>query len=108
MQDEEVSLDWRFSGALPQFPRITLRELKRFHDEARKHFTMEIAKLERRATEIAAEDDEALEYLSDMSAELEGLLDLEQEFAILRLFRTLERFLRLVLMHLRESGARVR
>jgi hypothetical protein len=107
MQNEEVSLDWRLSGALPVLARITLNELKRFHDEASKHFKMEITELQRRATEIAAEDDDSLDYLSDKNAQLEGLLDLEQEFGILGLFRTLERFLRSVLTRLREIGAPV-
>ncbi len=107
MQDEEVSLDWRFSGALPELARISLRELKRFHDEARRHFNMEIAKLEKRATEMAAADDDTQDYLAEMYAQWEGLLDLKQEFGILGLFRTLERFLGLVLIHLREIGAPV-
>jgi len=107
MRDEEASLDWRFSGALPELAKISLIELKRFHDEARRHFKREIAEIEKEVAGIDAVDDEAQDYLSCMYSQWEELFDLKQEFGIFGLFRMLERILRLVLMHLREIGAPV-
>jgi hypothetical protein len=100
---EEVGLDWRFGIPL-EFARITLRELKRFYDEGEKQFATEIAKLEMQAKGVSADDDDQMDYLGDVRDQREGIVELNREFAIVGIFRTFERFLRLFLDPRRHPG----
>ena len=100
---EEIGLDWRFGIPL-EFARITLRELKRFYDEGEKQFATEIAKLEMRAKGLSADDDDQMDYLGDVRDQRQGMVELNREFAILGIFRTFERFLRVFLDPQRHPG----
>ncbi|MGO8733305.1 MAG: hypothetical protein ACLQVM_10975 [Terriglobia bacterium] len=103
LEAEEVGLDWRFE--VPRVAvRITLRELKRFHDDGEKRFNAEFAKLEARAREVAPEDYDQNDYLSDLRDQLEGTMELVREFAIVGISRTLERFWRIFLNPARYPG----
>jgi hypothetical protein len=104
MREGKARLDWRFHILL-QFAEIRLRELKRFYDEATTHFKRDFKRLQEEFTEQNTEDsEEMVDYFVDRRDELESLLDLKQEFGIIGLYTMLERFLRLVLGHLRDAG----
>jgi hypothetical protein len=106
MQDKEVSLSWRLSGAFPELAAIALNELKRFQDETRKHFLGHISELKKEAAELVPNDD-ALDFISLMWDQFKSLIDLSEEFVVLGAYRTLERFLRSALRHLAEIGVGV-
>lgn len=98
-----VGLDWRFGIPL-EAVRITLRELKGFYEDGTRQFNAQVARLQMRAKELSPEDYDQTDYLSDLMTELEGMRDLMQEFAIIGVFRSLERFLRLFLNRQRHAG----
>jgi len=85
--------------------RITLSELKRFYDEATKHFDAQFARLEMCAKSTLPEDDDESEYLSVMMEELEGMSDLVQKFGVIGIYRTFEIFLRKAVGRQRMAGA---
>src|SRR5437879_877754 len=84
--------------------RITLSELKRFYEEETKHFEAEVARLQMRAKSPSPQDDDESDYLSDMTEQLEGMLDLVQKFGITGIYGTFERFLRIVVNQQRHAG----
>jgi hypothetical protein len=101
MSEPNVRLDWRFR-ILGELARIRLTELKRFYEEARGHFAKDFQRLQEKSHELTGEEWD--DYFVDRRDEMESLLDLKQEFGIVALFTLLERFMRLVLMHLHEAG----
>jgi hypothetical protein len=53
---------------------------------------------------VSADDDDEMDYLRDVRDQREGIIELNREFAIVGVFRTLERFLRLFLDPRRHPG----
>jgi len=83
--------------------KFSIDELRSFYHEAKKHFGLRLAGLEGRSKSVSPEDEES-DYLADRMEEVAGLLDLNEHFGVVGVYRTFESFLRNVVDHLGNEG----
>jgi hypothetical protein len=95
---EEVDL-----GDPLMLAEFSLSELRSFYHEATKHFGSRLAGFEARFKNTSPEDEES-DYLVGRIEEVEGFLDLVQNFGLVGVYRTFEMFLRNVVDQQRRAG----
>jgi hypothetical protein len=102
-----IEVDWRFD-ILERMGRVRLKELMDFHKQAEKTFqsAMKAWKREVKEFESKYEDADGDHFISQRE-EIESLLDRGHTFGIVGLYTFLERFLNLVIEHLRAGGAAI-
>jgi hypothetical protein len=83
---------------------FSLSELRSFYHEATRHFGSRLAGLGARSKNASPEDEES-DYLAGKMEEVEGFLDLVQNFGLVGVYRTFEMFLRNVVDQQRRAGA---
>jgi hypothetical protein len=100
-----IELDWRFS-ILERMGRVRLKELMDFHNQAKETFTAAMEAWRKESEEFSAKyEDEDGDHLIEQRDEIESLLDRGHTYGIVGLYTFLERFLNLVVEHLRAGGA---
>ena len=109
-QELAIKLDWRF-GLLDRLGAVRMKELMDFYRQAEEHFrlAMKAWKKESKAFTAKYKDDEYADsdHLVDRRESLESLMDRGHGFGIVGLYTFLERFLNLVVEHLRSGGASI-
>ena len=102
-----IEVDWRF-GILERMGRVRLKELMDFHEQAEKTFENAMAAWQEEVKEFEAKYEDADgDHLSEQREEIESLLDRGHTFGVVGLYTFLERFLNLVIEHLRAGGAQI-
>jgi hypothetical protein len=100
-----IELDWRFD-VLERMGKIRLKELMDFHKQGKETFRVAMKSWRKEAKEFSAKYEYADDdYLIEQRDEIESLLDRGHTFGIVGLYTFLERFLNLVIEHLRTGGA---
>jgi len=102
-----IEVDWRFD-ILERMGRVRLKELEDFHKQGEKNFkaAMKVWRKEVKEFEAKYEDADG-DHLISQRDEIESLLDRGHTFEIVGLYTFLERFLNLVIEHLRNGGANI-
>lgn len=102
-----IEVDWRFD-IVERMGRVRLKELMDFHRQAEKTFeaAMKAWEKEVEAFESKYEDADGDHFISQRD-EIESLLDRGHTFGIVGLYTFLERFLNMVIEHLRAGGANI-
>jgi hypothetical protein len=102
-----IEVDWRF-GILERMGRVRLKELMDFHEQAEKTFETAMAAWQEEVKEFEAKYADADgDHLIEQREEIESLLDRGHTFGIVGLYTFLERFLNMVVDHLRAGGAAI-
>ncbi len=102
-----IELDWRF-GILERMGRVRLKELEDFHNRGEKTFNAAMKAWRREVKEFESRYEDADgDHLISQREEIESLLDRGHSFEIVGLHIFLERFLNLVIEHLRAGGANI-
>jgi hypothetical protein len=102
-----IELDWRFD-LLERMGRVRLKELMDFHNQGKETFRIAMKAWRKEAKEFSARYEYADDdHLIEQRDEIESLLDRGHTFGILGLNTFLERFLNLVIEHLRTGGAQI-
>jgi hypothetical protein len=102
-----IKLDWRF-GILARLGAVRMKELMDFHRQAERHFVAAMKAWEKEVkayTKKYGEDDGGSDFLIDKRGDIESLMDRGHMFGIVGLHTFFERFLNLVIEHLRSGGA---
>src|SRR5207244_11192319 len=111
----KIRLDWRFHIYL-EMSRISLEEVRQFHDETQLHFTRRFKELDKdykQYTKTQLHEDRGMgstleDHFVDLYQEVKGLQDFKDELCVARLFGILEIFLRKVFDHFEDEGVIVR
>src|ERR1051326_4766524 len=102
-----IEVDWRFN-VVASLGRIRLKELMDFHEQGEKTFQAAMKTWERKVEEFEAKyEDWEGDHLISQRDEIESFLDRGHTFGIVGLYTFLERFLNLVIEHLRAGGAQI-
>jgi hypothetical protein len=102
-----IELDWRF-GVLQSMGRIRMKELMDFHNQGKETFREAMKAWRKEAKEFESKYEDADgDHLIEQRDEIESLLDRGHTFGIVGLYTFLERFLNLVVEHLRAGGAKI-
>lgn len=102
-----IEVDWRF-GILERMGRVRLKELMDFHKQAEKTFEAAMKAWKKEVKKFEAEYEDADgDHLISQRDEIESLLDRGHTFEIVDLYTFLQRFLNLVIEHLRAGGAHI-
>ena len=103
-----IILDWRFE-ALSLVSRAQMQNLWDFYEHAKEHFTTTIRVWEHECEGITEDDDSFYgDELAERRNQIEALLDRQHTLGIVGLYAFLERYLNLVIEHLRAGGATIR
>jgi hypothetical protein len=98
-----IELDWRF-GIVERLGRVRMKALMDFHRQAQETFRVAMRAWRREAKEFEAKYEDADgDHLIDERDSIESLMDRGHTFGIVGLYTFLERFLNLVIEHLRCS-----
>ena len=102
-----IILDWRFE-ALSLVSGAHMQDLRDFYEHAKEHFTTTIRVWEHECEGIAEEDDSFHgDEFAERRNQIDALLDRQHTLGIVGLYTFLERYLNLVIEHLRRGGARI-
>ncbi len=102
-----IQVDWRFD-ILERMGRIRLKELEDFHTQGEKTFNAAMKAWRKEVKEFEAQYEDADgDHFISQREEIESLLDRGHTFGIVGLYTFLERFLNLVIEHLRAGGAAI-
>jgi hypothetical protein len=102
-----IEVDWRFD-ILERMGRVRLKELEDFHTQGEKTFKAAMKTWRKEVKEFEAQYEDADgDHLISQREEIESLLDRGHSFEIVGLYTFLERFLNLVVEHLRAGGANI-
>jgi hypothetical protein len=100
-----IELDWRF-GIVERLGRVRMKELMDFHHQSQDTFRVAMRAWKKEAKEFEAKYEDADgDHLIDERDSIESLMDRGHTFGIVGLYTFLERFLNLVIEHLRAGGA---
>jgi len=100
-----IELDWRFA-IVERLGRVRMKELMDFHRQAQETFRVAMKAWRKEAKDFEAKYEHADgDHLIDERDSIESLMDRGHTFAIVGLYTFLERFLNLVIEHLRAGGA---
>jgi hypothetical protein len=100
-----IKLDWRFD-ALDHVARVHIKELWDFYDQAQKHFQTAMKAWEDEGKDLNEEEEAVYaDYFIEKRDSIEALLDRGHTLGVVAVYTFLERFLNLVLEHLRAGGA---
>jgi hypothetical protein len=100
-----IKLDWRF-GLIERLGDVHMKELMDFYRQAEEHFRVAMETWVAETTGLT-EEQEAMDsdYLIEQRDRIESLMDRGHTLGIVALYSFLERFLNLVVEHLRSGGA---
>jgi hypothetical protein len=102
-----IEIGWRFD-ILERMGRVRLNELEDFHKQGEKTFKAAMSAWQGEVKEFESKYGDADgDHLISQREEIESLLDRSQSFEIVGLYTFLERFLNLVVEHLRAGGANI-
>lgn len=102
-----IEVDWRFD-ILARMGRVRLKELEDFHTQGERNFKAAMKAWRKEVNEFEAQYEDADgDQLISQREEIESLLDRGHSFEIVGLYTFLERFLNLVVEHLRAGGAKI-
>jgi hypothetical protein len=111
----KIRLDWRFHIYL-EMSRISLEEVRQFHDETQLHFSRRFKELDKdykQYTKTQLHKDRGMgstleDHFVDLYQEVRGLQTFSHELCVARVFGILEIFLRKVFDHFENEGVIVR
>ena len=102
-----IEVDWRFD-ILERMGRVRLKELMDFQKQGEKTFRSAMKAWEKEVKEFESKYEDANgDHLIEQREEIESLLDRGHTFGIVGLYTFLERFLNMVVDHLRAGGAAI-
>ena len=106
MKGAPITLGWRFEVLRP-FSKAHMQSLRDFHAHVKKYSEKAIGAWEQECEGVTDDDSPRAHELTRQRNQIEDLLDKGHTLGILGLYAFLERYLNLVIEHLRAGGATI-